>query len=320
MSLIEINHSPVADVLDILLQDHSTGNTIIWATDMYASEGEGFRDKDHLKPKMFTGAKALIIRPRIEKSIEEQQERTKKKAEVFTPSWLCNEMNNYCDEEWFGRKDVFNVLHDDHTWTIVEDKIEMPEGKTWQDYVYSRRLEITCGEAPYLVSRYDTSTGALIEPPKNRIGLLDRKLRIVNENTTDEKEWVKWAKKAYQSTYGYEYQGDNLLIARANLYLTFFDYYTERFGKQPAYKLGKEIAEIISWNIWQMDGLTDTVPLGKPFVENEELNGMDILFGDATIDDLGVGSDDEPVLSLIRDWRKKKTEDQIISFRSCKEG
>lgn len=319
MSLIEINHSPVADVLDILLKDMTTGDTIIWATDMYSSEGEGFRDKDHLKPKMFIGAKSLIIRPRIEKSLEEQQERTKKKAEVFTPSWLCNEMNNYCDEEWFGRKDVFNVLHEDHSWTVVEDKIEMPEGKTWEDYVLSRRLEITCGEAPYLVSRYDTSTGELIEPPKRRIGLLDRKLRIVNENTSDEKEWLKWTKKAYQSTYGYEYQGDNLLIARANLYLTFFDYYKERFGKEPKYKDGKAIAEIIAWNIWQMDGLTDTVPLGKPFVEAEKLSGMDILFGDASIDDLGIGCDEEPVLCKIKDWRRKKEKDKIISFRSCKE-
>lgn len=309
MPLIEINHSPVADVLDILLQDRSTGNTIIWATDMYASEGEGFRDKDHLKPKMFIGAKALIIRPRIEKSLEEQQERTKKKAEVFTPSWLCNEMNNYCDEEWFGRKNVFNVLHEDHSWTVVEDKIEMPEGKKWEDYVLSRRLEITCGEAPYLVSRYDTSTGGLIEPPKRRIGLLDRKLRIVNENTADEKEWLKWVKKAYQSTYGYEYQGDNLLIARANLYLTFFDYYKERFGKEPKYKDGKAIADIISWNIWQMDGLTDTVPLGVPYKEYEKIS----LFDEEP------ESKEEPVLCKIKDWRRKKEEDKIISFRSCKE-
>lgn len=32
-----------------------------------------------------------------------------KKAEVFTPAWLCNLMNNHCDEDWFGRSDVFNV-------------------------------------------------------------------------------------------------------------------------------------------------------------------------------------------------------------------
>lgn len=319
MSLIEINHSPVVDVLDILLKDNTTNKNIIWATDAYASEGEGFRDKDHIMPKMLTGAKSLIIRPRIEKTIEEQQERTKKKAEVFTPSWLCNEMNNYCDDEWFGYTGAFNKANEDHTWTVNEEKVRMPEGKTWQDYVLSRRLEITCGEAPYLVSRYDSATGILIEPPIKRIGILDRKLRIVNENTETEKEWLSWTKKAYQSTYGYEYQGDNLLIARSNLYLTFFDYYRERFGKEPLLKDGKIIANIISWNIWQMDGLADTVPLGKPYVQAENLSGEDILFGNANLDDLGVGCDDEPVLCLIKDWRRKKEEDKIISFRSCKE-
>lgn len=47
------------------------------------------------------------------------------------------------------------------------------------------RLEISCGEAPYLVSRYDSVTGKTIKI-KNRIGLLDRKLRIVSENIEEE--------------------------------------------------------------------------------------------------------------------------------------
>ena len=41
------------------------------------------------------------------------------------------------------------------------------------------RMEITCGEAPYLVSRYDTTTGEPI-PIGRRIGLLDRKLCVIN--------------------------------------------------------------------------------------------------------------------------------------------
>ena len=69
----------------------------------------------------------------------------------------------------------------------------------------SRRLEITCGEAPYIASRYDAATGEII-PLERRIGILDRKLRIVNENATDEDEWFKWAFRAFQSVYGYEYQ------------------------------------------------------------------------------------------------------------------
>ena len=49
-------------------------------------------------------------------------------------------------------------------------------------YVISKRIEITCGEAPYLVSRYDTVTGKKIDVV-DRVGLLDRKLRVINENT-----------------------------------------------------------------------------------------------------------------------------------------
>lgn len=205
--LIDINSSPVANYLDILLKDMTTGKNIIWATDAYLKYGEDFGDKNQLFAKTLLGAKSQIIRPRIEKSMEEQQERTKKKAEVFTPSWLCNEMNNYCDEEWFGREDVFNIECEDHTWIGNENKIVFPNDKNWKDYVTSTRLEITCGEAPFLVSRYDSSTGELILPPLNRIGILDRKLRVVNENTTSEEEWKNWTEKAYQATYGYEYQG-----------------------------------------------------------------------------------------------------------------
>ena len=78
-----------------------------------------------------------------------------------------------------------------------------------------KRLEITCGEAPYLVSRYDTVTGRTI-PISERVGLLDRKLRVVHENTGTEAEWKKWARRAVESVYGYEFQGDNLLLAREN--------------------------------------------------------------------------------------------------------
>ena len=92
------------------------------------------------------------------------------------------------DEAWFERKDVFNILNND-TWNAVPDKIIFPRDKIWKDYVDARRMEISCGEAPYLVSRYDTVSGESI-PIKERIGILDRKLRIVNENAKDDEEWI----------------------------------------------------------------------------------------------------------------------------------
>ena len=39
-------------------------------------------------------------------------------------------MNNYCDDDWFGRSDVFNVENADHTWTVSEGKIEISKEKT----------------------------------------------------------------------------------------------------------------------------------------------------------------------------------------------
>ena len=167
-------------------------------------------------------------------------------------------MNNLCDAEWFGYKDVFNI-EQEHSWSSTKSPIEFPEEKSWKDYVNSNRLEITCGEAPYLVSRYDTTTGEMI-PIRERIGILDRKLRIINENVKDYSMWLQWVYKAFQSTYGYEYQGDNLLIARINLLETFYEYTLDKWNKEPTATELRKIAEIISWNIWQMDGLQGTIP------------------------------------------------------------
>lgn len=99
---------------------------------------------------------------------------------------------------------------------------------------------------------------------------------MVNENTAAYDDWLKWTIRAFESCYGYEYQGDNLLIARINLLLTFMDYYKERWGKDPEEKLLRQITNKIVWNIWQMDGLKDTVPLGKPYEEYHQMTFFDM--------------------------------------------
>lgn len=309
--LIDIQSNPVAPLLDILLTDKSTKKNIIWATDSYKEFGHGFADKEQIDLNLLL-KHADIIKPRIQKSLEAQAARTRKKAEVFTPAWLCNQMNNYCDAEWFGRKDVFNIENEDHTWTVIQEPIEFPKKKTWKHYIDSRRLEITCGEAPYLVSRYDVSTGERIEPLEYRIGLVDRKMRVVNENATDYDEWLKWALRAFEATYGYEYQGDNLLIARVNLLLTFIDYYKRRWEKDPDEKLLRQVANKIVWNIWQMDGLKDTVPLGKPYEEYHQMTLFEMI-PDMVLQE----KEDEPqaILCKIHDWRRGNS----IIFKKLKE-
>ena len=66
----------------------------------------------------------------------------------------------------------------------------------------SNRMEITCGEAPYLVSRYDTVTGRPV-PVGSRVGMLDRKLRVIGERINTEEDWFQWDLEALKSAKGY---------------------------------------------------------------------------------------------------------------------
>jgi len=274
--LINVREWPVERVLDLLLKDKTTKKNIIFATGGYFEKGVEIDPKTQITRGSVLGFDTNVIQPRVFKSQAEQSDRTKSHAEVFTPSWLCNKMNNHIDSEWFGRENVFNT-EGEKSWKTNYEKITFSDNQHWTDYVNNKRLEITCGEAPYLVSRYDTATGQII-PISDRIGILDRKLRIVGENTDDIYAWMEWTERAFQATYGYEYQGDNLLIARINLLMTFVEYMQDRWAEDPTDAELKKIANIISWNIWQMDGLTGTVPLGEPIIEHEQM-GFD-LFGD----------------------------------------
>ena len=266
------------DVCESLLMDRTTQQNIYWATDSYSAKGEGFTFYDPITIKKITGENDRLIRPRAVKSKEEQMQRIKDKAEVFTPAWICNIQNNLVDESWFGRQDgLFNSLDptDSRIWINNEEKIVFPEGKTWKDYVADIRIEITCGEAPYLTNRYDAITGIYNQCAKYRIGILDRKLRIVSENVTESKEWLFWARVALRSTYGFEWQGDNLLLAREALFFTFAEHYIEQFGQkrfnQVKTRVMPNAAYIISWNIWQMDGLKYGLPGYEPVSENRHV-------------------------------------------------
>ena len=188
------------DLLNILLKDMTTNKNILWATENYINRGEEYSPTCEMKTEQLIGYNGNVIKPRTKKSKNEQLKRVRDKAEVFTPAWICNKQNNLIDNAWFERENVFNI-EKEYTWKTVEDIIRFPKTKNWKQYIKELRLEITCGEAPYLVSRYDTTTGEII-PVKNRIGLLDRKLRIVNENIEDETEWIKWTMIAFKSIYG----------------------------------------------------------------------------------------------------------------------
>lgn len=256
------------ELLNTLLRDNTLSTpekqvNIFWATDNYASLGPGYQYFDTIQCEAITGIHGDVIKPRSQKCREQQQQRVRQMAEVFTPSWMCNKQINMIDESWFRRSNVFNTEVDEggkHTWIPTEGKIDFTGAQwTWQEYISENRLEMTCGEAPYLASRYDAVTGDPI-PLHRRIGMLDRKMRIVNEHT-NKSTWLKWAIKAFKGTYGYEWQGDNLLLARESLLYTFIEYYTNKFkGEMPDKDLLQQVAEIIAWNIWQMDGLKSVIP------------------------------------------------------------
>ncbi len=258
IDILENNLRRKGDLLDILLVDRTTGKNLLWGTDSYSGNGKVFGSKSRMQPDLVTGLYGKLIQPRAAKSRDEQLRRTKEKAEVFTPLRIVHEINSTVDRA-AGAKLV--------------------SGHTWQDYVSELKLEIACGEAPFIVSRYNPVAHGVIIKLENRVGFLDQKLRVVSHYCDKPKDWLKWAKIAFQSSYGYEWQGDNLLIARENLLYTLIDYYKDKFGRRPSLSIQQEFAEIISWNIWQMDGVKYVVPMSCKHI-NRVIPGELTLFGE----------------------------------------
>jgi len=242
-------------LLDILLIDRTTKKSIIWATDSYEDLGKKFLPHKRIKPELVTGKYGTVIQPRAAKSPDEQLRRTKDKGEVFTPLRTVDQINKAAETC-------------------------RPNKNNWRDYIRELKLEITCGEAPFIVSRYDPTAqvGKLCELEK-RVGFLDRKLKIVSRYCDNKKDWLFWAKEAFKASYGYEWQGDNVLLARENLFCTLIDYYRAKFKRPPTLSIQEEFAEIISWNIFQMDGLKCVVPMSCQH-EIKVIPGELTLFGE----------------------------------------
>lgn len=255
-----------------------------------------------------------MIRARSEKPAEEQKFRSKDKAEVFTPSWVCNKQNNLIDNAWFGQENIFNSELG-KGWITNKERINFHFfKKKFEDYIFDTRMEIACGEGPYLTSRYDTVTGDEILL-HDRIGLIDRKLRVVIENFKSKEEWIRLAIESFKAIYGYEYQGDNLFIARENLLLTFIDYFKSTFNQDPKIELLKEIATIISYNLIQMDGLKFVVPLScknlkSTRIVTTNLFNEEIVYGDEEKICPGCSSNNiynhNGTYCFIMDWKKNK--------------
>ncbi|WP_086428537.1 restriction endonuclease [Staphylococcus cornubiensis] len=253
-SSADINESYIREympeILDLLLIDRTTSTirtkrNIIWANENYIRYGvKNYSAKSQIKPELVTGSMSNIIKPRSLKSKEIQKERTKSKGEVFTPTWIVKKQNDEIDKNY------------------KNDSLETYVGRTW--------IEVTCGEAPYMVSRYDMESGRII-PLNQRVGFVDRKLKRINKEVNDKAEWQRLVVEAFKSSYGFEWSGDSLLLARENLLYSYRDFYYAKWLEEPLHGLFKDIAEIISYNVFQMDGLKYIIPLSEKKIKRREV-------------------------------------------------
>lgn len=303
-------------VLETLLFDQTSKKNIFWATDNYKVLGNEYSFFSYILPELITGKNGNVIMPRVKKDKQTQQTRSKNMAEVFTPSWLCNSQNNLIDNKWFNSENNFNfeLIEDNglRTWRTNDKKIVFPENKSWGNYISENRLEITCGEAPYVVSRYDSTSGDFI-PISNRIGILDRKLRVVNENCETKEEWLNASEKAYKHTYAYEWQGDSLLLSREAMLYTFIENYSYKFGELPPIHSIEKVAYIISWNVWQMDGIKCVIPNSCRFESIAQLFGDEV-----KTECIGCKTDNvkrhNGIYSQIKDWKQTNPESGEIGL------
>ena len=290
-------------LLSRLLADKATKGSILWATDAYAELGEWYSPGNEIRPQRITGDNSDLIKTRARRAMEQRTERTRQHAEVFTPLWVVKKMNDFADVQWFGRKDGIYKYTDD-------GRIYFSKQKHWKLYVDAKRMEITCGEAPFLATRYDVETGEAI-PVEDRIGLLDRKLRVVSENARDIDEWKERAFRAVQSVYGYELQGDNLLIARVNILCTVEEHMIQRWKQKPEKTWLEKLCNVIAWNLWQMDGIKGCVPV-PPTPTEEQLSLFPSLREQANL----FGETEHSEISCrLFDWRA----DRSIRYQTLRE-
>ena len=111
--LIDFSDPCLRTFLPVLLQDHTTGKNIIWTTDTPPELGVGFADEITLEQL----DKVQLV-PRVQKRLADQKKRTSKKAEVFTPTWVCKKMADVAE------KDL--------------------KSEDWKEYINKACLEVTC--------------------------------------------------------------------------------------------------------------------------------------------------------------------------------
>ena len=111
------------------------------------------------------------------------------------------------------------------------------------------------------------------------------------------------------------------MIARINLLETFCEYTRDRWQEEPNKTSLNRIADIISWNLWQMDGIYGVIPYeGAVYVQEEEEESHQMtlfeIYGIAGEAELEPEEElPETIDCKIYDWDENK----IITYKSMKE-
>jgi type I restriction-modification system DNA methylase subunit len=180
-----------------------------------------------------------------------QKERTLDNAEVFTPYNIVQRMTRM---------------------------FEFPEDNL--DFFNQICVDGCCGEGALTTTKYDTVTVREI-PILDRSGLLDLKLKRIPKDISNI-EWIELSKIVLKSLYGYELNDDSLFIARVNILLDVIDFYKSNYDIEIDDNVICDWAEIISYNFFNMDGLTLCVPnkqIPAKFM-NWDVNKMELFNGE----------------------------------------
>lgn len=137
-------------------------------------------------------------------------------------------------------------------------------------------LEITAGEAPHMATRYDVETGEIV-PLTKRVGFVDRKLKRINAEVDDKAEWQRLVLKRINQVMVLSGVVTHFYLL-GKIFFTHTEIIIFKNGsKNQLMACLVNIAKIISYNLFQMDGLKYIIPLTEKRVKimNWETNKME---------------------------------------------
>lgn len=229
-------------ILDILLRDKTTGKPLVFPPDQTSG-----------RPSPFLGLEDLY-------GVQSQKDMPDEAEEVQT---LCswNRKLNQLDEVWFQRSGVFNTPTAEG-WIPAADPVYFEDPFHWKKYV-NQQIYVPDLDWGAALTFAGTSENL---PLNERMGQLDRELRLVNENVRSQQEWQKRTSTMLARMLGCAKDPIRLFRARLCVLETCREAFQARFGHLPSARDEKALAHIVARNLFQSEDELNTVP----FQEMEE--------------------------------------------------